>query len=262
MSIPQGTAVNVTDLSLAQAIALLSVLEYCGQGSKHTLLVKQMRNQNSPFAPTQELCGQLLQNLVNGRILRFSPRGAQKARLVVSNICVNAQPSNYVLTEHVTPELIDSLRICLSNGDWPEHWLNTMSDVVFDLAWAEVREFYEFCSIDRGFPLLTGEALNVLLECLHYFSVGQCFHIIFRGAQSAADFVVRNDISLRHAARYMLKVCKNYAERARSSNKILYSFSRNWNCPRSIFSSILYDDVLKIYGDGTSTPISEVRRVF
>lgn len=146
----------------------------------------------------------------------------------------------------------------LSNRDWPEYWRDAVSEVAFDLAFAEVREFYEFCATERGFPLRNGGELNVLIEFLQHFSVGQCFHIIFRGAQSAADFMVRNDVSSHHAASYMLKVCKNYADRARSSNKNLSPFSRNWNCPRSIFSSILYDDVLKIYGDGISTRLSEV----
>jgi len=217
-------------------------------------------NRFLPLAPTREYGKQLILSLE--RIGLLSPIDKDDNRSSSSS-SINKQilvfGSKYKITEAVTQELIKDVQSRILKSEWPARWYDEICLVIFDLAFAEVKEFYNFCIEERKFPYVNEKRMtNLILNLLEDFSVAQCFHIIFRGAQAATDFMVRSNASPPYAVNYLLSTSQNYADRAKATNKNLVPFRRNSNCPRSLISTILYNDVLKINDDVITTPILEI----
>ncbi|MGX9936616.1 hypothetical protein ACVFVO_14600 [Advenella kashmirensis] len=256
----QNKHLTSNDLSLEQAIALQAAVAYSESNRRMTTGRRVSGSRFLLLAPTPEYGKQLTLSLEDIGLLSPIEKGDDRSSSSsrVSNKIV-VFGSKYKITEVVTQELIEDVQSRLLKSEWPDHWYEEICLVIFDLAFAEIKEFYEFCIQERGFPYLYEKRVtNLILNLLEDFSVAQCFHIIFRGAQSATDFLVRSNASPPYAVNYMLSTCQRYADRARESNKVLVPFERNRNCPRSLMSTILYKDVLKINDDGITTPILEV----
>lgn len=256
----QNKHLTSNDLTIEQAIALQAVVAYSESNRRMTNGRSITDNRFLPLAPTREYGKQLTLSLEDIGLL--SPIDKDDERSISSSRVSNqivVFGSKYNITKVVTQELIEDVQSRLLKSEWPDHWYDEICLVIFDLAFAEIKEFYEFCIQDRHLPYVNEKRVtNLILNLLEDFSIAQCFHIIFRGAQSATDFMVRSNASPLYAVNYLLSTCQNYADRARESNKVLVPFERNRNCPRSLMSTILYKDVLKINEDGISTPILDV----
>lgn len=79
-----------------------------------------------------------------------------------------------------------------------------------------------------------------------FYSVAQCYRIIWAGAQQATDFLVRKRCNTKHAANFMIGECQRWADRARAEMWEVKPFKRNFNLPRSSISHVFFDVFLKI----------------
>jgi len=249
-----------SDLTIEQAITLRAFVAYSESTGRMRNGPCASEGRYLPLAPTREYSKQLTLSLENIGLL--APIEKENNCLSSSSL-INNQifvfGTQYTITEAVTQELIKDVQSRILKSEWPARWYDEICLVIFDLAFAEVKEFYNFCIQERKFPYVNEKRMtNLILNLLEDFSVAQCFHIIFRGAQSATDFMVRSNASPPYAVNYLLSTCQNYADRARATNKDLVPFRRNSNCPRSLISTILYNDVLKINDDVITTPILEI----
>jgi|GEM_PF-1062397 len=256
----QNKHLTSNDLTIEQAIALQAVVAYSESNRRMTNARRVSGSRFLLLAPTAEYGKQLTLSLEDIGLLspieKDDNRSTSSSRI---NNQILVFGSRYEITEAVTQELIEDVQSRLLKFEWPDRWNDEICLVIFDLAFAEIKEFYMFCIRERNLPYVNEKRVtNLILNLLEDFSVAQCFHIIFRGAQSATDFMVRSNASPPYAINYLLSTCEKYAGRARASNKDLVPFTRNSNCPRSLISTILYSDVLKINDEGITTPILEV----
>lgn len=141
-------------------------------------------------------------------------------------------------------------------GNWPPHWRAEVEETWLNLALAECREFYDYCLDIRGFHVQSDQALTVMLKnILRDFSVAQCYRIIWEGAKTAADLLVRKKINREHAGDCMVSACQQWADAARAEGYPVKRFERHLDLPRSMMSYVLFDVILKIGERGFTEPI-------
>lgn len=152
--------------------------------------------------------------------------------------------------------LVKEIESCGLTGSLPEHWYSDVEAVWLKLALAECREFYDYCANDRGLRAQGDQAVSTMLaNIVRDFSVAQCYGIIWQGAKSASDFLVRGKPNRAYAANYMVGACQRWADRARAEGWQVHPFKRNFDLPRSMISYVLFDVILKIGERGFTDPI-------
>lgn len=127
------------------------------------------------------------------------------------------------------------------------------------IALAECRQFYNHCADERGLEIKGDLAVNTMLaNILRDYSVAQCYRIIWNGARSTADFMVREKPARSHAANYMIGACQRWADHARTAGWVVFPFKRNFNLPRSMISYVLFDVILRIGECGFTEIIAQL----
>ena len=104
---------------------------------------------------------------------------------------------------------------------------------------------------EHHLPFNPGAKTTQYLEyALENFSTAQVFNTIWKAARDAAAYYQRADISKRQAANSAISSIQRTSERAIAENWELKPFGRNFNCPQTMISEVLYNTVLKLGADG------------
>jgi hypothetical protein len=107
---------------------------------------------------------------------------------------------------------------------------------------------------EHKFSYTFGEKTNQVIESvLLDFSTSQIFNFIWRASQNAASYYLRENVTKQHAANTVVGSILRQAERAKTENWNIKGFERNYKCPQSLMSQVLYDVVLKIGDEGFKT---------
>ncbi|MDO9215610.1 MAG: hypothetical protein Q7U23_17470 [Methylococcales bacterium] len=249
--------IKATDLTLEQAVSLLSLVRCYGTAKiKKDMIIQPSKISTIPFAPKSSYTDDLLSRLSEARLLKITDQSNPKAISLLNNKVAVSFSAQLSLSDTVLSELIRNIETSITETNWPTPWYEQVSE----LAFAECREFYDFCAGERMFPSVDEKIVTAMLRnLLEDFSTGQCLRIIYSGAQYAADFMVKKTATPSQAASYMVGVCQRWADKARAENWVVTAFRRNFNCPRSMLSYVLYDFVLKTDEEGLQIPIAIVQ---
>lgn len=250
---------KAADLSMEHAVALLALMRCDGPTPiKSKLAFRPASTSKVPLAPTGRYEEELVSRLVEAGLLKVLDPARTKSMGLSENKRAVTLSTQWSLPCAISSELIREIETRVSGCAWPESWYEQLFELAFDLALAECRQFYDYCAIQRMFPETDEKSINALLgNLLEDFSTGQCFRIIQSGAQYAADFMVKQRATPAQAAYYMVGACQRWANKARADNNwIVLPFRRNFHCPRSMMSYMLYDVILKIQDEGLGTPIA------
>jgi len=258
--IPHGPF-KVADLTLKQTVSLLSLLRCYGSAeTPNGLSLSPSKKSSARLAPSGDFTEEILTNLIDAGLLQIYEQSNSKNFSFLANQLAISSAAQWHLPKTVSSELINDIEARITHGNWPVRWYEQLLALVFDLAFAECKEFYVFCASERRFPNENEHGIDALIRnLLEDFSVGQCFRIIHSGAQYAADFLVKQSATERQAAKYMIGACERWADKARAQNWVVNAFRRNLNCPRSMVSYVLYDFILKASDEGLNTPVALIR---
>ncbi len=156
-------------------------------------------------------------------------------------------------------ELLHQIEHCAQTMEWPGHWINQLPKLKQSLALAECQEYYNLCIKQRGLPLSPQRSTALMLDnLLQDYSVAQCYRIIYAGARSAADFLVRTSCTAQHASNYMIGACQRWVDRARAEIWEVSPFCRAYELPRSMVSHVLYEDFLKCGDEGFNLALNKI----
>jgi hypothetical protein len=255
-------AIKATDLTLEQAVALLSLLNgYSYQNFGNCLRVGPALPPTTPFAPSGDYGEHLIVHLIEVGLLRHNPQSTLPFNFSVRDGMCREQLSNLVgLSNAVTPRFLEELESLITGRNWPLPWFEDVNIVAMNLAVAECKEFYDFCASKRAFPSIASQLIEaVIFNILEDFSPGQCMRIIQSCAQYASDFLVKHSATPKMAANYMLEACQRFVDKARKENWSLQSLTRNVNCPRSMMSIMWYDHILQVSDQGLSKPVALIQ---
>lgn len=212
-----------------------------------------------PFAPNESMSDAMLALLIDHKLIGPSENTALRAFNIEDGVITSLNINLVDWKLHCeNPELlISEIEEYGINGNWSDCWSDEeVRDLRLELALAECKEFYEYCLTERSFHYVDGPAINnMLLNLLRDYSVANCCYFIWKGAQQASDYKIRNQVSSRHAANYVPGASLRWAYKARSEGWEIKSFSRNYNLPRSMLSYVLYDVMLKIGEKGFTQPL-------
>lgn len=260
----ENLIVEPAKLTLEQAVALLALMRCRGVADVDGMVAPAAWAMAVvPFAPKGHYGHTLVQKLGQAKLL---------------SVLNSAVPDNFSVFEYEprieTPfpifwsiscsaraNLIQAIEQCAAQGKWPRHWSDQLPDLAYVLAFAECKEFYDYCAKQRGLPPSAHRSTSVMLNnLLQDHSVAQCYRMIYAGAKAAADFLVRTSCAPQHAANYMIGACQRWLDRARAENWVVTPFNRNHELPRSMISFVLYEDFLKSGDDGFNLALDQIAR--
>lgn len=159
-------------------------------------------------------------------------------------------------------KLIEEMNEFVQQNSWPAHWIAQLPKVIFSLALAECKAFYDLCIKQKNLPCLSQSSTDILTSLLQEFSVAHCHRIIYDGAQMAANLSSTPPSSINHTVNYMIDACLSQAEQVRSKNGVPPVLERTTGLPRSMISHVLYDAFLnRDEDDGFNLPLSQVNVV-
>lgn len=261
-----GWAANQTiepdKLTLEQAVALLSLLRCPGIADADVIPVPAALSMSTvPFAPKGNYGHTLIHKLGQAKLLSVLSSGVPDNFSVFGNeVRIETPfPIFWSISSITRTNLIQSIEQRVAQRKWPRHWSGQLPDLARVLAFAEIKEFYDYCAKQRGLPASAQRSTSVMLNSLlQDYSVAQCYRIIYAGAKAAADFLVRTSCAPQHAANYMIGACQRWVDRARDENWVVTSFHRNHELPRSMISYVLYNDFLKVGDDGFNVPLGQI----
>ncbi|MGZ0077506.1 hypothetical protein [Methylomonas sp. YC3] len=238
---------------MEQAVALLALTRCRGVADVDDMVAPAAWDMAAlPFAPKGHYGHTLVQKLSQAKLLSVfenEPRIETPFPIFWSISC------------GARTNLIQAIEQCAAQGKWPRHWSDQLPDLVRALAFAECKEFYDYCAKQRGLPASAQRSTSVMLNnLLQDHSVAQCYRIIYAGAKAAADFLVRTSCAPQHAANYMIGACQRWLDRARAENWVVTPFNRNHELPRSMISFVLYEDFLKSGDDGFNLALDQIAR--
>ena len=246
--------VSVAEMSLFEAVALLTLARACTildkPDSNGNVVLGPLENATPPMAPGNEFAVDLVDQLMGFKLISIADSSSvgafeyEEGKLAgYFNFRVN-----WALTVEEPLLLLEEIEKLAANPEkWPEAWHQDTSQLWRDIALEECKEYFACVAEERGFPPAGATSTEAMLKnILNDYSVGQCYRIIYMGAQHAADFLVRKQCTRMHAANYMIGATQRWADRARAEKWEVGHFRRRFNLPRSVLSHVFFDVFLGI----------------
>ena len=250
--------VTAEELSLFEAVALLSLARTCTildkPDSQMNTVLGPLANATPPLAPGYELVLDLVHQLIGFELISIADSSSVGAFEYQDDKVDGYFPLevNWALTVEEPLLLLEEIEKLAANPEkWPEAWHHDTSQLWGDIALAECKEYFARVAEERGFPPAGATSTETMLKnILSDYSVGQCYRIIYMGAQQAADFLVRKQCTRMHAANYMIGATQRWADRARAEKWEVGHFRRRFDLPRSVLSHVFFDVFLGIGDKG------------
>jgi hypothetical protein len=146
-------------------------------------------------------------------------------------------------------EVIRELEDIFREMDWPDHWIDKTRPLWREVAIYEGLEYLEYKLSEHGLPFEPGErAYGVMENLVQDFSVAQIYCIVYRKVKDASAWQSRTRAPKENATTWALKAIQGFADKARSQNWEVNSYNRDWDCPESMVSKVLYHTVLQVEG--------------
>lgn len=231
---------SISSLSLPLAVAFLA-FSRCSQVIDDGVYGR-LDDCPVPYAPDGEYKMTLLNSLCRAGLVSLSGYSA------IGTISYEGLRLSYISDEvhwsgdvNENIKLVKEIEACGLTGNWPADWHGEVESVWLQLAMGECREFYDSCRTQRELASESDQVISGMLQnILRDFSVGQCFRIIWQGAESALN-IARNCGTFTSE---MVRSCQQWADEARSQKYPVKPLKRHRR--RSMMSYVLFDVMLKI----------------
>lgn len=247
----------VEELDLRTAVGLLALARTClisdernDECSPSSMTLESLANAAIPWVPRGDLSYQLLDLLSGQGLIAISELSSVDAFGFEEGDLREYYPSKirWMLTVEDPERLLFEIsRLADRAPSWPNHWGGAIKALWLEISFAECKEYFRYSAEERGLPVAGEKSTDAMLKnLLEHFSVGQCYRILWAGAQRASDFLVRTRCTRKHAANYMIGECQRWGDRARAEKWEVKPFRRNFNLPRSAISYVFFDVFLQI----------------
>lgn len=238
-----------------EAIYLLSLIRVAGTDDLEMLLpLTQTKEQ---FSPTKDLDLEILRQLFGGGYLYIHPASPSDAfefqNDAIKSFYLDAVSWRVLHGQELKslPEIVNFIEGTLSKIDRFERWEPEWTMLWKKVALHESIQYLDAVLDAHGFSPLRGEKINaVISSLLDHFSVAQMNNINWRAAKDAAAFLVREGTTREHALNAALFTIQRYGERAVAEGWDIKPYRRDFRCPMSMVSHVLFNSALRIGEDG------------
>lgn len=244
------------DLTLWEAISLLCLVRTGGWYSE--TVIEQLAGSPIPLTPEDALTQDLIDTLQAGRLAYADPSTPDSAFVVWDDKVIGSKTDRlrWRIGADNPVELVSEIELVARQGNWPSHWRADLAPICQQLALAECRQFARYCLRQRSMGEPGETALRNLIDnLLQDYSVAQIYRVLWNGARSAADYMVRKEVHRQHAANFFIGACQRWADRARAEGWEVKPFGRNFELPRTQLSYVLYDVFLRCGDAGFTDPL-------
>lgn len=247
------TLTDVSLLSLTDVVYLLSILRAGAYENLSKIMPVAMFEQ--PLSPTKEFTSEIIRHLHEKGLINVHPDtepegfvGDNVERFYIWHvyyappISKNSQDNSSALFS----ELLSRI-----NAAWTEEWCQEALELWKRVALEEAKQYLLFVLDEHHFEFSPGEKTNQYLEfALQHFSTAQVFNTIWRAVKDAAAYYQREGISKKQAANSAIASIQRISERAVAENWEIKPFGRNFKCPQTVISEVLYNSTVKLGEDG------------
>jgi hypothetical protein len=254
--------VDIGLLSLTDIVYLLSLMRAGAYENLSKIIPVAMFEQ--PLSPTKEFTSEII-NYVHGKGLIYVHPDTEPEGFVDDDVerfyiwhVYYAPPISKNSPDNQTglfSELLSRI-----NAPWTQDWCEEALQLWKRVALEESKEYLLFVLNEHHFEFSPGEKTNQYLEfALQHFSTSQVFNTIWRAAKDAAAYYQREGISKKQAANSAIASIQRISERAMAERWEIKPFGRNFKCPQTMISEVLYNSALKLSDEGfTSIPNIEI----
>jgi hypothetical protein len=256
--------VDPRDLSLEDTVFLLSVVRF--GATEDFGEIRPLESVEGALTPTANLTEAVVTHLYDRRLIDIHP-GSDVAAFVFENERVRGYYHRLVswrlfagrnLDENL--EIVSALENAFATQDWPDAWQDEWLPLWRKIALHECLEYLDVCMQDRGFDFNPGKkTMMVFNRLLDSYSVAQAYNMIWGAARSAADFYVRKNPPKQQAANSVIGGIQRRVERARDEGWNVKAYRRDFRCPRSMVSHVLFSTALQMGDEGFTQAPGPIR---
>jgi hypothetical protein len=245
--------IEVKSLSLAEIVYLLSVMR---AGAYENLTkIMPVATFEQKLSPDDEFSTEIINFLHDRKLIYVHPDTEPEA-------FTNDEVSRfYTWRVYYAPPVsknspddpagIFSELLSRLTASWTEEWCQEAFTLWKRVALEESKEYLLFVLNEHHFEFSPGEKTNQYLEfALQHFSTAQIFNIIWRAVKDAAAYYQREGISKKQAANSAIASIQKITERAVAEKWEIKPFGRNFKCPQTMISEVLYNSALQLSDDG------------
>jgi hypothetical protein len=240
-------------LSFECAVYLLSFIRLLA--TEDFSFARSLDSVKRRFSPTNNMDLQILRLLYQENLITVSPESqtdafeGERAQSFYLPRVIWHLP--FGLISENPADFAGELEEILGGTDWPREWLDSRIDLWKRVALHECLQYLAVALGEHGLSFSPGEKTFLVLgRLLEDYSVAQIYNFIWRAAKDAAAFYVREAVSKQHAANTVIGAIQRYGERAKAEGWEIKPYRRNFDCPQSMLSEVLFNAVLRIGEDG------------
>jgi hypothetical protein len=251
--------IDLNQLTFEHAVYLLSLVRLAA--SEDFSYIMPLRLTTEPLAPTENFTYEVIRQLFQHKLIYISPKSSIDAfvfqnegieRFYLDRVSWDLPISS---GSKNSQGLIEELEAIFRNGNWPESWRNEWRALWKKIALQECLQYLEVGLNEHGLSLNPGEKTYLVLNgALEQYSVAQIYNMIWRAVRDAAAFYVRERVPKQHAANTVIGSIQRQADRAKAEGWDLKPYRRDFRCPQSMISQVLFDTALQIGEKGFNSP--------
>jgi hypothetical protein len=251
---------DFNDVSFDDAIGFLALVRL--GASEDFGFIAPIATLKALFAPSETLQYETLKRLYHNHLIYVHPNSEPRAfefeaatiksfflDRVMWALPIGKSTSN-------PKDLVTGLEHIFLNMDWPDEWYDQRLPFCKKVALEECLQYLKISLDEHKFQFKPGEKTNLVINnLLEDFSVAQIHNFIWRAARDAAAFYVRERVAKQHAANTVVGSIQRQGERARSEGWDVKPYHRDFRCPQSMISQVLYNTALHIGDEGFNKPL-------
>jgi hypothetical protein len=154
-----------------------------------------------------------------------------------------------------TQRFIADAEDMLKTKEWPDVWCEEAYILWKQIALEECLQYLEMVLEEHRLPFNPGEKTHLMFsQLLEEYSVAQAYNFIWRAAKDAAAFYQRGGVNKQHAANTVVGAIQRQAEHALSEGWEVKSYRRDFRCPQSMISQVLFNTALQMGDIGFTQP--------
>jgi tetratricopeptide (TPR) repeat protein len=236
-------------LSVRQRLYLGAVLRLCLTEDQSS--IRSLDESNGKLGPILEYENSILRSLWHDRLLAADPKSEASAlflgekgdpriqlrgvRWLLNVSSISGLSREQILHRLLNPEPLADDELEEATSLWRE------------VALEESLEYFSVRKDRVSLPIEIGEKTrDYFEELLKDYSVGQVYTIIFKAISWALTVQREKGLPDKHAANIAASCCKTYGEKAKQEGWNLKVCRRDFDCPQSIVSQMLFEPMLGI----------------
>jgi len=246
------------NLSLPHRVALLALLRGGTRTGEDGLpYLAAAECMDPPFAPTQELSLSLLSGLYHSGGAAPAPHLHAPNAIGEAFVCEpDGSATYYVLRARwqiPVGRSHDRYASVLANVEslvaHEDHFGRDALELWITIATHECIQYLRARLNEHDLDLLCNERLcQAVQHCLAFYSTSQVMNLEWSVVRDLVAYRTRKRIHPKHASNLVPVRLESYADRAAANGWDVRPYRRDWYCPQSLVSQLLYNLVLK-YGD-------------